>query len=115
MTAYRMISEEKAEGFPVSIARALLGVSRSGSYDWERRAPSDRQLTDAGLIEKITEIHVANRGVYGWGHPRRAASRSRRPCLRQARASADAPGRRVGAAAPRARPNDLAGARGPRR
>jgi hypothetical protein len=27
--AYRMISAEKAEGFPVSVARGLLGVSRS--------------------------------------------------------------------------------------
>jgi len=59
-----MISAEKAST-PVSVACALLGVSRSGYYEWERRAPSDRALTDAWLIEKITEIWRAHRKVYG--------------------------------------------------
>jgi transposase-like protein len=47
VSIYRMISAEKATGFPVSVACALLGVSRSAYYDWERGAPSDRALTDA--------------------------------------------------------------------
>ena len=64
MTVYRMISAEKART-PVSVCCALLGVSRSGYYDWERRAPSDRALTDAWLIEKIREIWAENRKVYG--------------------------------------------------
>jgi putative transposase len=59
-----MISAEKAST-PVSVCCALLGVSRSGYYDWERRAPSDRALTDAWLIEKIREIWAENRKVYG--------------------------------------------------
>jgi putative transposase len=61
-----MISAEKATGFPVSVACALLGVSRSAFYVWERGAPSDRELTDAWLIEQIKAIHAAHRGVYGW-------------------------------------------------
>jgi putative transposase len=61
-----MISAEKATGFPLSVACALLGVSRSAYYDWERGAPSDRSLTDAWLFEQITAIHAAHRGVYGW-------------------------------------------------
>jgi putative transposase len=61
-----MISAEKASGFPVSVACRLLGVSRSAFYDWERGAPSDRALTDAWLLEQISAIHAANRGVYGW-------------------------------------------------
>jgi putative transposase len=40
-------------------------VSRTGFHNWERRAPSDRALTDAWLIEKIKHIHDASRGVYG--------------------------------------------------
>lgn len=64
MTAYRLISAEKART-PVSVACRLLGVSRSGYYEWERRAPSDRALTDAWLIEKIGAVHEAHRGVYG--------------------------------------------------
>ena len=59
-----MISAEKART-PVSMACELLGVSRSGYYDWATRAPSDRALTDAWLLEKIREIHAANRQVYG--------------------------------------------------
>ena len=64
MTAYRMISAERAR-YPVSLQCALLGVSRSGYYDWARRAPSDRALTDAFLLEKIRSIHAENLGVYG--------------------------------------------------
>jgi putative transposase len=60
-----MIAVEKAQGFPVSRACELLGVSRTGFWQWERRAPSQRQLSDAWLTEKIREIHTANRGVYG--------------------------------------------------
>jgi putative transposase len=41
-------------------------VSRSAYYDWERGAPSERELTDAWLLEQITAIHAAHRGVYGW-------------------------------------------------
>ena len=65
MSAYRIISAEKANGIPVSLACELLDVSRSGYYDWSTRAPSDRELTDAWLIEKIRQIHAENRGVYG--------------------------------------------------
>src|SRR3954453_4305531 len=61
-----MISAEKAGGFPVSVACALLGVSRWAYYEWERGAPSDRALTDAWLLEQIKQIHGENRGVYGW-------------------------------------------------
>ena len=43
----------------------MLGVSRTGFHNWERRAPSDRALTDAWLTEKIKQIHDASRGVYG--------------------------------------------------
>jgi putative transposase len=43
----------------------VLGVSRSGFHGWERRPPSDRDLSDAWLIERIKEIHERARGVYG--------------------------------------------------
>jgi putative transposase len=42
-----------------------LGVNRTSFHDWERRAPSDRALTDAFLIEKIRAIHAASDGTYG--------------------------------------------------
>jgi putative transposase len=45
--------------------RRALGVNRTSFHDWERRAPSDRALSDAWLIEKIKEIHAASEGTYG--------------------------------------------------
>jgi putative transposase len=61
---YRLISAEKART-PVSVACELLGVSRSGYYAWTTRAPSDRELSDAWLLEEIKDIHNSNRQVYG--------------------------------------------------
>jgi putative transposase len=43
----------------------VLGVSRSGFHAWQRRLPSDRQLSDAWLVEKIRVIHSSSRGTYG--------------------------------------------------
>lgn len=61
-----MIEAEKAEHqVPVSTACGLLGVSSSGYYEWAGKAPSDRALSDAWLIEKIRQVHEENRGVYG--------------------------------------------------
>jgi putative transposase len=43
----------------------VFGVSRTGFHNWERRAPSDRALSDAWLTDRIRQIHDASRGVYG--------------------------------------------------
>ena len=59
-----MIAAEKTS-FPVAVMCRVLGVSRTGFHNWERRAPSDRALADAWLTEKIRQIHDASRGVYG--------------------------------------------------
>jgi putative transposase len=64
VSAYRIISAERAS-FPVSVMCETLGVSKSGFHAWERRAPSDRRLSDAWLTSRITEIHECARGVYG--------------------------------------------------
>ncbi len=64
MSCYRIVLAEKART-PVSVACGLLGVSTSGFYTWAARAPSDRALSDAWLVEKIKQVHAENRGVYG--------------------------------------------------
>jgi len=64
VSVYRFISAEKART-PVSVCCELLGVSRSGYYDWTTRAASDRSLSDAWLLEQIKAIHAERRGVYG--------------------------------------------------
>ena len=61
---YSFIAAEKTS-FPVAVMCRVFGVSRTGFHNWERRAPSDRALTDAWLIEKIKQIHEQTRGVYG--------------------------------------------------
>jgi len=43
----------------------LLGVSESGYWAWARRPPSDRELTDAWLTERIRAIHASSSGRYG--------------------------------------------------
>lgn len=64
MSAFRLIAAERAN-HPISLLCEVLGVSRSGFHAWARRAPSDRALGDACLLEQIREIHRDNRGVYG--------------------------------------------------
>lgn len=66
MSVYRHISAERAHcAFPVSLMCELLGVSESGYFAWSRRAPSDRELSDAWLTERIRRIHAASGGRYG--------------------------------------------------
>ena len=64
MSAFKLIAAEKAN-HPISVMCRMFGVSRSGFHAWERRAPSDRALGDAWLLEQIKQIHEANRRVYG--------------------------------------------------
>jgi putative transposase len=59
-----LIAAEKTN-FPVAVMCRVLAVNRTAFHNWERRAPSDRALTDAWLTEKIKQIHDASRGVYG--------------------------------------------------
>jgi transposase-like protein len=61
---FSLIEAEKAN-YPVSVMCRALGVNRTGFHDWERRAPSDRALSDAWLTEKIKEIHATSDGTYG--------------------------------------------------
>jgi putative transposase len=64
VSAFKLIAAEKAN-HPIDLLCRVLGVSRSGFYAWQTRAPSDRALSDVWLTERIREIHDANRGVYG--------------------------------------------------
>jgi putative transposase len=64
VSVFRFIAAEKA-GYPISLLCKALGVSRSGFHAWERRRPSDRDLADAWLLERIVEIHRESRGTYG--------------------------------------------------
>ena len=66
MSIYRHISAERAHcALPVSLMCELLEVSESGYWAWCTRAPSDRELSDAWLTERIRAIHAASSGRYG--------------------------------------------------
>jgi transposase InsO family protein len=54
-----------ADGFPVAVTCRILGVSRSGFYDWSTRPVSAREQADTALLATITEIHVMSRASYG--------------------------------------------------
>ena len=51
--------------YPVATMYRLLGVSTSGYYAWQGRAPSARTESDEALLDRIREIHRLSRGSYG--------------------------------------------------
>jgi transposase InsO family protein len=62
--SYRQI-QQLATAHPVAVLCPLLGVSRSGYYDWRGRAPSRRQCEDAQLIEELKKAFAQSRRTYG--------------------------------------------------
>ena len=64
MSAYRFIAAERAS-YPVALMCEVLGVSRSGFYDWASRRPSRRSIEDRSHTQRIIAIHRASRGAYG--------------------------------------------------
>jgi transposase InsO family protein len=51
--------------FPVAVLCKILGVSRSGFYDWLHAKPSARAQEDARLKVLITAAHRQSRETYG--------------------------------------------------
>lgn len=63
-----MATIDNPEGFEVARMARLLGVSRSGYYDWTRRqaaGPSPAQQRRSDLTAKIIDFHAASDQVYG--------------------------------------------------
>jgi hypothetical protein len=63
VSCYRLIEAQRAS-FSVTLMCRVLGVSRSGYYDWKDRPPSRRSREDAALTERIYEIHYRSRATY---------------------------------------------------
>jgi putative transposase len=51
--------------YPVRTMCRVFGVSPSGYYAWNARAPSARALRDAELTARIRMYHARSRGAYG--------------------------------------------------
>jgi transposase InsO family protein len=65
---YSFIAEEKAASsclWSVAEMCRTLKVSRQGFYDWERRPPSDHQVTDRLLAAEIEAIWECSARTYG--------------------------------------------------
>jgi putative transposase len=63
--AFRFVHEMAAQGFPVAVTCRVVGVSRSGFYDWLGRDASARPVRDAQLLELVRWSHERSRGSYG--------------------------------------------------
>jgi transposase InsO family protein len=61
---FAFIQAEKAH-YPVVVLCAVLGVSRSGFYAWQRRPPSARSRGDARLGAEIAATYARSQKRYG--------------------------------------------------
>ena len=79
MIRYRHVSTMKAEGFAVSAACEAAEVSSSAYYDWlarEAAGPSDAELDEAYLINRIKDVHTESASTYGSPRAAHALRRS---------------------------------------
>jgi len=61
---YQMIDRCR-DAYPVTLMCQNLKVSSSGYYDWKRREPSSRAVTNKRLLMKITELHQDSDSMKG--------------------------------------------------
>lgn len=73
---FELIHAER-ESIPVTRACRVLGVSRSGFYQWLHHAPNSRATSDAALAREVAEVFHEHRGRYGAPRVRRALRRRR--------------------------------------
>jgi transposase InsO family protein len=86
VSRYRFVSTMKAEGFPIDAACEAAEVSTSAYYEWLQRAagPTEAELDEAYLINRIRDIHADSDSTYG--SPRvNAALRRRGYCVNHKR------------------------------
>lgn len=57
--------DEHRERFRLKNMCRVLKVSRSGYYAWRSRIPSERQSANEGMLERIREVHIKSRQLYG--------------------------------------------------
>jgi transposase InsO family protein len=62
---FAFIRDGLAGEFPVGVACAVLGVSRSGFYAWRDRPVSARAARLDDVAARVAAVHAEHRGVYG--------------------------------------------------
>ena len=66
MTRYQCVDDQKAAGFPITMACEAAEVSTSGFYGWQHRRdapPTEREVDEAALVELMLEIWAASEGT----------------------------------------------------
>jgi putative transposase len=71
---FQLVDAEKAH-YPVTVLCEVLGVSRSGYYDWKDRPCCERSKADAQLAVQIAAVHTKSRKRYGSPRVHRALRR----------------------------------------
>jgi hypothetical protein len=78
VTRYRCGDAQKADGYEVTAACEVVGVSTSAYYDWTAKrvqGPSEREQRDTRLLAEIRAIHRKHRD---YGEPRMTQDLARR-------------------------------------
>ncbi len=57
--------EQHASTWPVNVMCRMLGVSRSGYYDWRGRPPSMRTTANLALLGDVRRLQARHQGRYG--------------------------------------------------
>jgi hypothetical protein len=57
--------EQHASTWPVNVMCRMLGVSRSGYYDWHGRPPSARTTANLALLGDVRRLQARHHGRYG--------------------------------------------------
>lgn len=70
---YELIHAERGN-IPVARACRVLGVVRSGYYEWLRAEPSARSIDDAVLAAEVSEFSRAFEAHHGYAPERRQAA-----------------------------------------
>jgi transposase InsO family protein len=79
VTRYWWVAARKAEGFPITMACVVAGVSRQAFHDWRRRlaaGPTAEELAEVELVGLMREIHAESDATYG--EPRMTEELARR-------------------------------------
>jgi len=61
---YKFIEEHRAR-YPIAKLTEVMGISRSGYYDWRQRPMSARQQHRLKLTEHVHAAYVDHHGIYG--------------------------------------------------
>lgn len=74
--------EQHASTWSVNVMCRMLGVSRSGYYDWRGRAPSARTMANLALLGDVRRLQARHQGRYGSPRMHAALRAEGRQCRR---------------------------------